>query len=105
MLWGSTTAESNDGSPCVIETPHCKGNESQDTVTLLETVLMSTKGRRDSKKPRASGNSLDEIRELRRYMDEVKMGGDSRLPLVGDICEVAATVQLGRVSGGQLDGG
>jgi hypothetical protein len=24
------------------KTPHCKGNESQDTVTLLETVLMST---------------------------------------------------------------
>jgi hypothetical protein len=24
------------------ETPHCKGNESQDTVTLLETMLMST---------------------------------------------------------------
>jgi hypothetical protein len=24
------------------ETPHCKGNESQDIVTLLETVLMST---------------------------------------------------------------
>jgi hypothetical protein len=28
-------------------------------------------------------------------MDEVRCGGDSRLPLVGDICEVAATVQLG----------
>jgi hypothetical protein len=24
------------------ETPHCKGNESQDIVALLETVLMST---------------------------------------------------------------
>jgi hypothetical protein len=24
------------------ETPHCKGNESQDIVILLETVLMST---------------------------------------------------------------
>jgi hypothetical protein len=24
------------------EAPHCKGNESQDIVTLLETVLMST---------------------------------------------------------------
>jgi hypothetical protein len=24
------------------ETPHCKGNESQDTIALLETVLMST---------------------------------------------------------------
>jgi hypothetical protein len=24
------------------ETPHCKGNESQDTVVLLETVLMLT---------------------------------------------------------------
>jgi hypothetical protein len=23
------------------ETPHCKGNESQDIVSLLETVLMS----------------------------------------------------------------
>jgi hypothetical protein len=25
------------------ETPHCKGNESQDTIALLENVLMSTK--------------------------------------------------------------
>ena len=24
------------------ETPHCKGNASQDTVALLETMLMST---------------------------------------------------------------
>ena len=24
------------------ETPHCKGNESQDTVAFLETMLMST---------------------------------------------------------------
>jgi hypothetical protein len=24
------------------ETPHCKGNESQDTIALLETMLMST---------------------------------------------------------------
>jgi hypothetical protein len=24
------------------ETPHCKGNESEDIVTLLETVWMST---------------------------------------------------------------
>jgi hypothetical protein len=24
------------------ENPHCKGNESQDTVSLLEIVLMST---------------------------------------------------------------
>jgi hypothetical protein len=29
--------------PVSSETSHCKGNESQDTVTLLETVLMSTK--------------------------------------------------------------
>jgi hypothetical protein len=29
--------------PVSSETPHCKGNESQDIVTLLETVLMSTK--------------------------------------------------------------
>jgi hypothetical protein len=29
--------------PVPSETPHCKGNESQDTVALLETVLMSTK--------------------------------------------------------------
>jgi hypothetical protein len=28
--------------PVSSETPHCKGNESQDTVSLLETVLMST---------------------------------------------------------------
>jgi hypothetical protein len=25
------------------KTPHCKGNESQDIVSLLETMLMSTK--------------------------------------------------------------
>jgi hypothetical protein len=25
------------------ETPHCKGNESQDIVSLLETLLMSTR--------------------------------------------------------------
>jgi hypothetical protein len=29
--------------PMLSETSHCKGNESQDTVTLLETMLMSTK--------------------------------------------------------------
>jgi hypothetical protein len=29
--------------PVSSETPHCKGNESQDTVALLETMLMSTK--------------------------------------------------------------
>jgi hypothetical protein len=29
--------------PVPSETPHCKGNESQDIVALLETVLMSTK--------------------------------------------------------------
>jgi hypothetical protein len=29
--------------PVPSETSHWKGNESQDTVSLLETVLMSTK--------------------------------------------------------------
>jgi hypothetical protein len=29
--------------PLSSKTPHCKGNESQDNVALLETVLMSTK--------------------------------------------------------------
>jgi hypothetical protein len=29
--------------PVLSETFHCKGNESQDIVSLLETVLMSTK--------------------------------------------------------------
>jgi hypothetical protein len=24
------------------ETPHCKGNEIQDTIALMETMLMST---------------------------------------------------------------
>ena len=40
-------------------------------------------------------------------MVKVKMYGDSRLPLVGGICEVevAATVQLSRLSGGQQDMG
>jgi hypothetical protein len=28
--------------PVSSEMPHYKGNESQDTITLLETVLMST---------------------------------------------------------------
>jgi hypothetical protein len=40
--------------PVLFETSYWKGNESQDTVTLLETVLMSTKGGRNSKKKRAS---------------------------------------------------
>jgi hypothetical protein len=40
--------------PVPSETSHWKGNESQDTVVLLETVLMSTKGGRDSKKQSAS---------------------------------------------------
>jgi hypothetical protein len=35
------------------ETPHCKGNESQDTVALLETVLMSKK--RESRLQEAKG--------------------------------------------------
>jgi uncharacterized protein involved in propanediol utilization len=40
---GVNESESNDGSLYVSsETPHCKGNESQDIVSLLETVLMST---------------------------------------------------------------
>jgi hypothetical protein len=28
--------------PVSSETPHCKGNEIQDTIALLETMLMST---------------------------------------------------------------
>jgi hypothetical protein len=37
------------------EAPHCKGNESQDTVALLETVLMSTeKGDTTPRRKRAS---------------------------------------------------
>jgi hypothetical protein len=40
--------------PMPSDTSHFKGNESQDIVALLETVLMSTKGGRDSKKKRAS---------------------------------------------------
>jgi len=35
------------------KTPHCKGNESQDTVSLMETVLMSTK--RGTRFPKANG--------------------------------------------------
>jgi hypothetical protein len=31
------------GLPVLSETSHCKSNEGQDTVALLETVLMSTK--------------------------------------------------------------
>jgi hypothetical protein len=40
--------------PMSSETSHWKRNESQDTVSLLETMLMSIKGGRDSKKQRAS---------------------------------------------------
>jgi hypothetical protein len=35
------------------ETPRCKGNESQDIVTLLETVLMSTE--RETRHQEAKG--------------------------------------------------
>jgi hypothetical protein len=37
---------------------HCKGNKSQEIVSLMETVLMSTERGRDSKKKRASQNRL-----------------------------------------------
>jgi hypothetical protein len=40
--------------PVSSETSHWKGNESQDTVALLETVLMSTEGGHDFKKQRDS---------------------------------------------------
>jgi hypothetical protein len=43
------------------ETPHCKGNESQDTVTLLEIVLMLTK--RETRLQEAKG--LREIHWIR----------------------------------------
>jgi hypothetical protein len=40
--------------PMPSETSHWKGNEIQNVVALWETVLMSTKGGRDSKKQRDS---------------------------------------------------
>jgi hypothetical protein len=39
--------------PMPSKTSHWKGNESQDTITLLETVLMSTK--RGDETPRRKG--------------------------------------------------
>jgi hypothetical protein len=38
----------------LFETSHWKGNESQDIVVLIETMLMLTKGGCDFKKKRAS---------------------------------------------------
>jgi hypothetical protein len=49
------------------ETPHCKGNANQDTVALLETVLMSTE--REMQLQEAKG--LHEIHWMRSGTDEV----------------------------------
>jgi hypothetical protein len=48
------------------ETPHCKGNESQDIVALLETVLMSTE--RETRLQEAKG--LHEIHWIRSGTDK-----------------------------------
>jgi hypothetical protein len=39
--------------PVLFETPYCKGNDIQDTITLMEIVLMSTK--RDVRLQEAKG--------------------------------------------------
>jgi hypothetical protein len=39
--------------PVLSETPHYKGNESQDTITLLETMLMSIE--RETRLPEEGG--------------------------------------------------
>jgi hypothetical protein len=59
-----------------------------------KSVLMSTKGRRDSEKQKGYSVESTEVMTWRRYMDEVKKWDDSRLPLVGGYMRgmVAATV-------------
>jgi hypothetical protein len=48
------------------ESPHCKGNESQDIVSLLETMLMSTK--RETRLQEAKG--LYKIHWIRSRADK-----------------------------------
>ena len=69
-------------------------NENQDTVALLENCVDIDK--RGMRLPEVNGfvRSI-EVRKWQRYMDEVKMWEDSRLPLVG-VCvreKVATTGQ------------
>jgi hypothetical protein len=55
------------------ETPHCKGNESQDIVSLLETVMMSTERETQIQEAKGFMKSTGLDQELMRCMDEVKM--------------------------------
>jgi hypothetical protein len=59
-----------------------------------KSVLMSTKGGRDSQKQKRYSVESTEVMKWQRYMDEVKKWDDSRLPLVGGYMRetVAATV-------------
>jgi hypothetical protein len=69
------------------------GNESQDTVALLEKCVDVDK--RGTRLPEAKGFAESTVvRKWQRYMDEVNKWEDSRLPLVGGcmIEGVAATV-------------
>jgi hypothetical protein len=57
-------------------------NENQDTVALLENCVDVDK--RGTQLPEAKGFvKSTEVRKWQRYMDEVKMWEDSRLPLFG----------------------
>jgi hypothetical protein len=59
-----------------------------------KSVLMSTKGGRDSEKRKRCFVESTEVKRWQRYMDEVKKWDDSRLPLAGGCMRktVAATV-------------
>jgi hypothetical protein len=59
-----------------------------------KSVLMSTKGGRDSQKKKRYSVESTEVMKWQRYMDEVKKWDDSRLPLAGGCMRkiVAATV-------------
>ena len=59
-----------------------------------KSVLMSTKGGRDSQKKKRCSVESTEVRKWQRYMNKVKKWDDSRLPLVGGYMRetVAATV-------------
>ena len=70
------------------DAPHCKGNESQDTVSLLKTMMMLTEKETQLQEAKGFMKSIRGGEELRRYIDKIKMYEDSRLPLVGGICEV-----------------
>jgi hypothetical protein len=54
------------------ETPHCGGNEIQDIISLLGTVMTSTEREMRLQEAKGFMKSTREDQELMRNMDEVK---------------------------------